>query len=137
MTVLIILSYWEGFRSAKFPLFIENIVMLIVALSGRSIWIYIVIPGILLYQGSLYGGSSVSFQNYGLFYLQTLWPWHDCIVFHSHFLIDCNISTAYCWSSSDVGVNQQFNTTVDEDNQYAVKLSEKPWVSLIVACMCL
>ena len=34
MTVLIILSYWEGFRSAKFPLFIENIVMLIVALSG-------------------------------------------------------------------------------------------------------
>lgn len=42
------------------------------------------------------------------------------------FLIDCNISTAYCWSSSDVGVNQQFNTTVDEDNQYAVKLSEKP-----------
>ena len=34
MTVLIILSYWEGFRSAKFPLFIENIVMLFVALSG-------------------------------------------------------------------------------------------------------
>ena len=52
-------------------------------------------------------------------------------MFHSHFVIDCNISTAYCWSSSDVGVNQQFNTTVDEDNQYAVKLSEKPSVSPI------
>ena len=48
MTVLIILSYWEGFRSAKFPLFIENIVMLIVALSGFCpIHFTVTFPGLL------------------------------------------------------------------------------------------
>ena len=84
---MIMLSYWEGFWSAKFPSFIENIVMLIVVLSGFcAIHFTVTFSGTFAY-ASLYQeyryikdhymGVPLYFvsglQNYRLFYLQALW----------------------------------------------------------------